>query len=355
MTTEPGRPLLASHRPASSAVAGSISIPTVAQPSFERRSRIARPRPWPEPVTTTLRVGATALMPAWPRAASSGAASDVLPGRQLHEDDRHVVRCPADDDPDLAAVRQRLRDDGEVGGYPAAANRTTMASTSRTSRFTAISPGSNGARRVAERCLRRELYQFDLRAIGARDDNRLDGRIGDPEQRHGWRPGRASSSNVTRRPRRSRKKATVVARSLAAMTGWKRLSTLPRMRLPRAVRAGRLRYDISETARRNVRRCSSMAAAATPQWTIHAVDTGTSTLDASMLTYTAGAGTTVRIPRVIWVLRGPDDGRRRHQRAARRAALRVHRRGPGRGRPTRSRPTPCTWPASTPGTSSTSS
>lgn len=48
-----------------------------------------------------------------------------------------------------------------------------------------------------------------------------------------------------------------------------------------------------------------MAAAATPQWTIHAVDTGTSTLDASMLTYTVGAGTTVRIPRVIWVLRGP--------------------------------------------------
>ena len=48
-----------------------------------------------------------------------------------------------------------------------------------------------------------------------------------------------------------------------------------------------------------------MAAAATPQWTIHAVDTGTSTLDGSMLTYTAGAGTTIRIPRVIWVLRGP--------------------------------------------------
>jgi len=48
-----------------------------------------------------------------------------------------------------------------------------------------------------------------------------------------------------------------------------------------------------------------MAAAATPQWTIDAVDTGTSTLDGSMLTYTLGAGTTVRIPRVIWVLRGP--------------------------------------------------
>ena len=46
-------------------------------------------------------------------------------------------------------------------------------------------------------------------------------------------------------------------------------------------------------------------AAATPPWTIHAVDTGTSTLDASMLTYTAGAGTIVRIPRVIWIVRGP--------------------------------------------------
>jgi N-acyl homoserine lactone hydrolase len=47
-----------------------------------------------------------------------------------------------------------------------------------------------------------------------------------------------------------------------------------------------------------------MAVAPTP-WTIHALDTGTSTLDASMLTYTAGAGTIVRIPRVIWIVRGP--------------------------------------------------
>lgn len=45
-------------------------------------------------------------------------------------------------------------------------------------------------------------------------------------------------------------------------------------------------------------------AAATPLWTIQAVDTGTSTLDGSMLTYTANAGTIVRIPRVIWVVRG---------------------------------------------------
>jgi glyoxylase-like metal-dependent hydrolase (beta-lactamase superfamily II) len=48
-----------------------------------------------------------------------------------------------------------------------------------------------------------------------------------------------------------------------------------------------------------------MEAAATPRWTIHAVDTGTSTIDGSMLTYTANAGTPTRIPRVIWVVRGP--------------------------------------------------
>jgi len=40
-------------------------------------------------------------------------------------------------------------------------------------------------------------------------------------------------------------------------------------------------------------------------WVIHALDTGTSLLDQSMLTYTVGVGTVVRIPRVIWVLRGP--------------------------------------------------
>ena len=42
-----------------------------------------------------------------------------------------------------------------------------------------------------------------------------------------------------------------------------------------------------------------------PAWTIMALDTGTSTLDGSMLTYTSGVGTLVRIPRVMWVLRGP--------------------------------------------------
>jgi N-acyl homoserine lactone hydrolase len=40
-------------------------------------------------------------------------------------------------------------------------------------------------------------------------------------------------------------------------------------------------------------------------WTITALDTGTSTLDKSMLTYTSGFGELVRIPRVMWVLRGP--------------------------------------------------
>jgi N-acyl homoserine lactone hydrolase len=43
----------------------------------------------------------------------------------------------------------------------------------------------------------------------------------------------------------------------------------------------------------------------TPSWTIHAVDAGTSWLDQSMLTYTAGVGTVVRIPRVIWIISGP--------------------------------------------------
>lgn len=41
------------------------------------------------------------------------------------------------------------------------------------------------------------------------------------------------------------------------------------------------------------------------RWTIHAVDTGTSTLDQSMLTYTVGVGQVVRIPRVMWVINGP--------------------------------------------------
>ncbi len=40
-------------------------------------------------------------------------------------------------------------------------------------------------------------------------------------------------------------------------------------------------------------------------WTIHAIDTGTSTLDQSMLTYTVGVGVIIRIPRVIWVISGP--------------------------------------------------
>ena len=41
------------------------------------------------------------------------------------------------------------------------------------------------------------------------------------------------------------------------------------------------------------------------EWTITALDTGTSLLDKSMLTYTVGFGEVVRIPRVIWLLQGP--------------------------------------------------
>lgn len=48
---------------------------------------------------------------------------------------------------------------------------------------------------------------------------------------------------------------------------------------------------------------SDSAARAT--WTIDAVDTGTSMLERSMLTYTAGVGTIARIPRVMWVVKGP--------------------------------------------------
>lgn len=43
--------------------------------------------------------------------------------------------------------------------------------------------------------------------------------------------------------------------------------------------------------------------AVTP-WRIFALDTGTSRLDKSMLTYTSGFGELVRIPRIIWVLTG---------------------------------------------------
>lgn len=40
-------------------------------------------------------------------------------------------------------------------------------------------------------------------------------------------------------------------------------------------------------------------------WTITAIDTGTSLLEQSMLTYTQGVGTITRIPRIVWILRGP--------------------------------------------------
>lgn len=41
------------------------------------------------------------------------------------------------------------------------------------------------------------------------------------------------------------------------------------------------------------------------RWSIIALDTGTSEIEQSMLTFTHGFGTVARIPRVIWVLRGP--------------------------------------------------
>lgn len=41
-----------------------------------------------------------------------------------------------------------------------------------------------------------------------------------------------------------------------------------------------------------------------PKWSIVALDTGSSLLDRSMLTYTVGMGEIIKIPRVIWVLRG---------------------------------------------------
>lgn len=42
-----------------------------------------------------------------------------------------------------------------------------------------------------------------------------------------------------------------------------------------------------------------------PRWTITALDTGTSLLEKSMITYTRNVGVVARIPRVMWVLRGP--------------------------------------------------
>jgi N-acyl homoserine lactone hydrolase len=47
------------------------------------------------------------------------------------------------------------------------------------------------------------------------------------------------------------------------------------------------------------------SAATSPTWTITALDTGTSRLEKSMLTYTRDIGTIVTIPRIMWVLRGP--------------------------------------------------
>lgn len=48
-----------------------------------------------------------------------------------------------------------------------------------------------------------------------------------------------------------------------------------------------------------------MASTPGATWTITALDTGASLLEQSMLTYTQGVGTIVRIPRIMWLLRGP--------------------------------------------------
>jgi N-acyl homoserine lactone hydrolase len=47
------------------------------------------------------------------------------------------------------------------------------------------------------------------------------------------------------------------------------------------------------------------SSAPAPLWTITALDTGSTLLEKSMLTYTVGFGEIVRIPRVMWLLQGP--------------------------------------------------
>lgn len=42
-----------------------------------------------------------------------------------------------------------------------------------------------------------------------------------------------------------------------------------------------------------------------PEWTIKALDTGTSIVEGSILTYLRNCGRPIRIPRVMWVLEGP--------------------------------------------------
>ena len=44
---------------------------------------------------------------------------------------------------------------------------------------------------------------------------------------------------------------------------------------------------------------------AAPVWKIVALDTGSSMLERSMLTYTHGFGEVISVPRVMWLLRGP--------------------------------------------------
>src|SRR6188768_1891980 len=104
--------------------------------------------------------------------------------------------------------------------------------------------------------------------------------------------------------------------SLTLMAGWNTPSTVPDMassRVPRWRGRGRPPYrgmslDISYLlgpGRRIPAGSREDGVAMTDQWRILALDTGTSELEQSMLTYTVGFGQTVRIPRVMWVIQGP--------------------------------------------------
>jgi hypothetical protein len=63
------------------------------------------------------------------------------------------------------------------------------------------------------------------------------------------------------------------------------------------------RPDIPEEAVTSDPVASSDIAAT--RWRITALDTGTTLIDQSMLTYTVGVGTVLRIPRIMWLVVGP--------------------------------------------------
>lgn len=50
---------------------------------------------------------------------------------------------------------------------------------------------------------------------------------------------------------------------------------------------------------------AAIGSGSTPKWTIKALDTGTSTVEGSILTYLRNCGRAVQIPRVMWLLEGP--------------------------------------------------